>query len=82
MIEDGELIEKLPSLFGDHGDIPKDLIGATILRMGTLPGLNVEGGGLVIDYRPRNSQETNRVVFGFNELGMWVQSQGLATPCD
>jgi hypothetical protein len=36
----------------------------------------VEGdGGLVIDYKSRNSQQTCRLVLGFNDLGMWIQRQ-------
>jgi hypothetical protein len=72
-----ELLPKLPHYFRPHDgeEIPSDLVGATIIRIGTPAeaGL-IEGGGLVIDYRPEGSTEVRRVVFGFNELAMWVAS--------
>jgi hypothetical protein len=36
----------------------------------------IEGGGLIIDYTARNETAVRRVVFGFNELGMWVEWEG------
>lgn len=56
------------------GQFPRDMIGATIDRIGAPadPSL-IEGSGLVIDYRPQGSAETKRAVFGFNELGMWLE---------
>ncbi len=36
----------------------------------------VQGGGLVIDYRPVNSDEVKRVVLAFTEEGMWVEIEG------
>jgi hypothetical protein len=58
----------------EHGDpIPDDLIGAKIVAIGCMaPPEAVEGGGLAIDYRKPGSETTQRVVFEFNELGMWV----------
>lgn len=67
-----ELPARLPSGRGEP--FPEGLIGATIDRIGTLPdSCGVEGGGLVIDYR--NGPSVGRVVFGFNELGMWLEYQ-------
>jgi hypothetical protein len=58
----------------ERGDpIPDDLIGAKILAMGCIaPPDAVEGGGLAIDYCKPGNENTRRVVFAFNELGMWV----------
>jgi hypothetical protein len=54
--------------------IPEAIVGSTILAFGTIPENNtgVEGGGLVIDYLPRDGQRTRRAVLAFTELGMWV----------
>lgn len=68
-------IPKLPNFFARElgGEIPADLIGAVILGIGTVPDpLDVDGGGLVVDYRPAKSKATKRIVFAFNERGMWV----------
>ncbi len=71
----GEITDRLPNYFhpGRGGRIPDGLVGATIVRMGTFTEQGkVEGGGLVIDYRPPDSREVRRAVFAFNELGMWL----------
>jgi hypothetical protein len=61
---------------GPKGYVPADLIGATIIAMGTLePSAGVEGGGLTIDYaRPRES-DIWRVTFAFTEEGMWIHER-------
>ena len=54
--------------------MPAKIIGSTIMAMGTLPGnTGIEGGGLVIDYTPEGESIPSRVVFGFNELSLWVE---------
>ena len=55
--------------------VPLELIGATIVAIGALdlPYLErPEGGGLVIDYRPKECSETRRLILAFTELGMWT----------
>lgn len=56
--------------------IPADLIGATIVDIGTPEDRTdaAEGGGLVIDYRPARSSEVKRVLLAFNDCGMWQES--------
>jgi hypothetical protein len=71
---DDEILCALPSIFGRHEAVPADMIGAVILRMGTITGTNVDGGGLVIDYQPRGSTPSKRIIFAFCETGMWVHS--------
>ena len=59
--------------------IPSDVVGAEIVAFGTFANASaVEGGGLVIDYRRPGERQVRRVVLGFNELGMWLQFQGLS----
>lgn len=72
------VLDRLPDSFGHPGDsFPSDLIGSTIIRFGAVSEIHViEGGGLVIDYRPRNSERIRRAIFGFNELGMWMEFSG------
>lgn len=71
----GRFLPMLPCIWDRHGSRPDDLTGATIVRFGTIPGDDVEGGGLVIDYMPIGSGEAKRIVFGFNDEGMWVESK-------
>jgi hypothetical protein len=55
---------------------PAGMVGATIVGIGTLPHeADVEGGGLVIDYLEAGSNQAKRLVLGFTELGMWIESQ-------
>jgi hypothetical protein len=67
-----DVVGQLPDINGRGDKLPHGLEGATIIRIGTLRDWSaVEGGGLIIDYRPSGSEELRRVVLGFNELGMW-----------
>jgi hypothetical protein len=56
------------------------MLDSTLVRFGTIPsqrterGGRIEGGGLVLEYRPHGSRETKRIVFAFNDEGMWVES--------
>ena len=68
-------LKALPDIFGRHEKYPDDMIGATIISIGTIPDGNIDGGGLIIDYRPSGSNATKRVVFAFCETGMWVESR-------
>ncbi len=77
MSAESDIIPKWPNLFDPHRgeNVPPDLIGATILAIGTLDGPRKdrpEGGGLVIDYRPKNATKRRRVTLAFTELGMRV----------
>jgi hypothetical protein len=73
-----EALEVFPSLPdrngpGYGGDLPPYLIGATIVRFGTVSSsAQLDGGGLVIDYIPKGAKTTWRVVFALNESGMRV----------
>ena len=78
-----DVIDCLPNSFhpDDGDDYPTDLIGAKIVRFGTVdkddaantePSL--EGGGLVIDYVSEGATCPSRLVLAFNGLGMWVAS--------
>jgi hypothetical protein len=55
-----EVVPRLPDYFevGRGGKVPNDLIGAVVVRFGTLPvDGELEGGGLIIDYRAPESEE-------------------------
>jgi hypothetical protein len=72
---DWRVVPILPDPFGcERGDpLPPDIIGATIVNMGTPSDSQIfEGGGLVIDYLPRGSGAITRVVIEFSDLGAWV----------
>jgi hypothetical protein len=57
--------------------IPKEIIGARIVGFGAAPiQVDIEGGGLILDYVPAGSSSAKRLVLGFNELGMWVEFSG------
>jgi hypothetical protein len=46
---------------------------STIIQIGSTDEDFLEGGGLLIDYVPAGETQTRRVVFAFNELGLWVE---------
>jgi hypothetical protein len=73
------LVPRLPNWRGpDFGRaMPRDLCGSEIVRVGTIAGVALEGGGLVIDYRTKRSAAIKRIAFSFNELGMWVSYHGV-----
>ena len=60
-------------------DVLARMTGATIVRIGAPHEDGLEGGGLVVDYQPI-SGAPRRVVFAFNENGMWVVSEGPMGP--
>ena len=67
------LIPRLPDSFNPNrgAAVPRDLIGATILAVGTT-NERIEGGGLILDYRPQKKNQVYRLILAFNELGMWI----------
>ena len=86
----GELtvVEALPvSRFYPAGGeaLFRQLAGATIIRIGGTGADGLEGGGLIkqieriiiLDYIPVGSSQAHRVVFAFNENGMWIEFEGL-----
>lgn len=76
LFSDVDVISILPDCRGSRrGDkVPDSIIGSEIVRFGTTTEKNdIEGGGLFVDYLTRDTKELRRVVFGFNELGMWVE---------
>jgi hypothetical protein len=77
------IVRELPAVYTSHkGEpMPGDLIGATIVDIGTAPEeYNIEGGGLVVDYRKAQGTDVKRIVFAFNELGMWIVSSTTVMP--
>jgi hypothetical protein len=60
----------------DGREVMEKLEGATIVRIGTTTHRMFEGGGLLIDYRLRGSTQTRRIIFAFNESGMWLEYDG------
>ena len=53
-------------------EIFRRLVGCKIIRIGSAADADLEGGGLIIDYSIANSALEHRLVFAFNELGMWL----------
>lgn len=78
--ERAKVVPYLPAIVAQGRDaIPSDLVGAEIVALGTFArARDVEGGGLVIDYRKNGEQQVRRIVLGFTELGMWVEFCGLS----
>lgn len=50
------------------------LRGAKIVRIGSTNDADLEGGGLLIDYVPLGDAAVHRVVFAFNERGLWMEA--------
>lgn len=79
-LKEARLIRKLPDIFGRNASVPRELIGATIVQIGTPSDCRlVEGGGLVIDYRPRASDSVRRIIIASNDTAMWVEANFLVT---
>jgi hypothetical protein len=76
-LSEAPVVPRLPdcrdSEYGD--DLPVKLTGAEILSFGTTD-MHLEGGGLIIDYQPKGESIPMRIVFSFNELGMWISYDG------
>jgi hypothetical protein len=52
--------------------LPDDFIGAVIIRFG---GLREYDNRLAMEYRPRGATKIKRIVFGFNDREMWVDTE-------
>jgi len=81
-----EIVESFPRALcrqgGERDELLRHMAGATIIRIGSIEDADLEGGGFVVDYRPRGVSGTLRVVFAFNELGLWAVWQGSAPNVD
>jgi len=81
-LRSAEIVPRLPDCRGSkYGDeLPLKMVGAKILSVGTtdeqLEGDNLEGGGLIVDYHPKDASAPMRVALSFNELGMWIVYNG------
>lgn len=75
-LSDAQVIPRLPDSrdSATRGDaLPPDLIGATIINFGAAPHeYHFEGGGLIIDYIPKDRSETKRIVLAFQRVGYVV----------
>lgn len=69
---DDQITPVLPASLGRRDSFDADLIGSKIIGFGTIPDSDLEGGGLVIDYVPEGQVKSRRIIFEFNELGMWI----------
>lgn len=73
-----QIARELPPA-GDYTDRASDLfeamVGARIVDIGAPFGgdRRIEGGGLVVEFIPAGDTAKRRVVFGFNEGGMWIE---------
>jgi hypothetical protein len=69
------VIPKWPNLYGRGKAVPKELLGATIVAIGTMEFSSEkdqpEGGGLVIDYTPKGTLDVRRITLAFTDIGMW-----------
>jgi hypothetical protein len=72
-----EIVPRLPNRrdpANEGAQVPADLIGARIVNIGSaMPEADIEGGGLILDYVPKGEPATKRIVFGFNDVGLWVE---------
>lgn len=53
----------------------KDLIGATVVDIGVFP--DTSEGGLSVDYLKPGESKVRRIVFGYNDLGEWLEWRGI-----
>lgn len=52
----------------------ESMIGATIIRIGAPIGMDVEGGGLAIEFVARGETGPQIAILAFNELGLWLDA--------
>lgn len=68
-----------PNLSSYFGSKPSEelagLAGCTILEIGEPVGADVEGGGLALRFTRPGSDASETIVFGFTEIGMWVEEK-------
>lgn len=78
-----KILLRLPSIFQDGEELPLNLLGATILRIGTTNS-DDESGDFVIDYQTKDQSETWRLILLFTDRGMWIECHErlLPTPDD
>lgn len=75
-LRDSRVVGFFPHACGRNQRVPRSLLGATIVKIGTFADAElVEGGGLVIDYRAKDSAEIQRVVLAFDEVAMWMEAE-------
>jgi len=71
------VLQHVPAWRSRGPEMPAELVGATIVAIGTPDDDDlVEGGGLVIDYIPAGYLESRRIVFAISELGMVLEYVG------
>jgi hypothetical protein len=78
--EDLEIMEALPhALYRPEGGeaILTGMRGARMVRIGSVDQDEIEGGGLIIDYCRIGESRVRRTVFAFNEIGLWVEWDGV-----
>jgi hypothetical protein len=84
-----EVLPRLPHSFrpAQGRRIPAGIVGARILRFGTLDlevarddRLGLESSGLVIDYIPKDCNRQRRVVLDFNDVSMWIEAESVQAP--
>jgi hypothetical protein len=71
-----EVVPHFGSIFRHKEAVPDSLVGARIVRLGTVEASKnyLEGGGLVIDYQTGNDERVRRILLEFTEEGLWASS--------
>lgn len=62
---------RLPHKFHRGDELPADLLGAAIVKLGTTD-CDRESGEFVIEYIPKGARRSRTLVLLFNERGMWI----------
>lgn len=62
---------RLPHKFHRGDELPADLHGATIAKIGTTDS-DRESGEFVLEYVPAGAKRSRTLVLLFNERGMWI----------
>jgi hypothetical protein len=53
---------------------PKNKSTLTTFLVGASPPeANIEGGGLILDFIPKGGSAVKRIIFGFNDVALWVE---------
>lgn len=74
----GSLLDVKKGMFGEDESPLTSLRGCQIVDVGfPNPQAGIEGGGLAFDYLMPGDSRVRRLVIGHNELGSWIEYDGL-----
>jgi hypothetical protein len=82
LFQDPKIVPWLPAPHADPEPSPPELIGATIVAIGS-PDFATNWDHLYIDFIPKGENARRRIVFEFNDIAIWVAHRDwVSTPVE